>query len=309
MKTALALLMTAALALPLIALEADSGNEEQLSDARAKLRQALKELREVQEDDYRPFGTFIFGEPDAWIEVNRPRLGVLIRTTPNPDRDALGAEVQAVTPGGPAEEAGLRTGDIITRIDGEELAGDGSPGRRLLDLVKDLEEGQEVTVEYFRDGEPGTATVVATTLPTQDLLTAYAFPGHSSDEDFHFEFQGGEPLLWHDGEGLEAYYRFFPGGWADMELVSVDSELGEYFGVEEGVLVVSGPEDDGLDLRGGDILLSIDGRAVRSPTHGIRILRSYESGERVSIRVRRQGREITVDSVVPERPGLKEIVE
>lgn len=40
---------------------------------------------------------------------------------------------------------------------------------------------------------------------------------------------------------------------------------------------------------------------MKSPTHAIRILRSYEPEERVSIEIMRHGRRETVEGTVPER--------
>src|SRR5713101_1163024 len=59
------------------------------------------------------------GEPRAWAfsySDNRGRIGVVVRTDASPETDKLGAKLEAVTPGGPAEKAGLKAGDIITKF-------------------------------------------------------------------------------------------------------------------------------------------------------------------------------------------------
>lgn len=102
--------------------------------------------------------------------VVRPRLGITLGN----DTDARGAPVTSVMEDGPAEEAGIREGDIITRLDGRSLLEplgsdmerrldeDGSlPTQRLMALVRDIEPGQEVEVEFLRDGERRTVTVEA----------------------------------------------------------------------------------------------------------------------------------------------------
>ena len=45
-----------------------------------------------------------------------------------------------------------------------------------------------------------------------------------------------------------------------------------------GVLVISVPKDSELGLKGGDVVLAVDGRKPESPSHLLRILRSYEQG-------------------------------
>jgi len=63
--------------------------------------------------------------------------------------------VQEVQPGGPADKAGLKAGDIVTTIDGHTVK-DGD------DLVNDIaarRPGSTIRLGYMRDGKPADATV------------------------------------------------------------------------------------------------------------------------------------------------------
>ena len=51
----------------------------------------------------------------------RPRLGINVSTEQTDELDARGAEVTNVLEDGPAWNAGIRQGDIITSIDGQSL--------------------------------------------------------------------------------------------------------------------------------------------------------------------------------------------
>ena len=94
---------------------------------------------------------------------------------------------------------------------------------------------------------------------------------------------------------------FLPRGWLDMELVEINPELGEYFGSKTGVLVVRGPEgDETLGLQSGDVILTIGGREVKNPEHVMRIFRSYEPEEALTIDISRHGRSETLSGTVPE---------
>jgi putative serine protease PepD len=84
------------------------------------------------------------GEP-----IVRPYLGVT--TAPAPQ----GAAIQAVTPGGPAEQEGLLTGDVIVGIDGQTV----DEPEDLTDAVSAHRPGDEIEVEVIRDGERRTITV------------------------------------------------------------------------------------------------------------------------------------------------------
>jgi putative serine protease PepD len=87
--------------------------------------------------------------------IERPFLGVT--SAPHPS----GAEIQGVTPGGPADGAGLRAGDVITGVDGAAV----NDPDDLSSLVSGLEPGDEVEVEVDRDGEERTFDIELGTRP------------------------------------------------------------------------------------------------------------------------------------------------
>src|SRR2546427_7750439 len=101
-------------------------------------------------------------QPRAWAfsySDNRGRIGVVVRTDASPETDKLGAKLEAVTPGGPAEKAGLKAGDIITKFNGTGLAGvkpededESGPGQKLIELARKLAPGDTVQIEYRRGG-------------------------------------------------------------------------------------------------------------------------------------------------------------
>jgi hypothetical protein len=127
--------------------------------------------------------------------------------------------------------------------------------------------------------------------PVEVDIQIMKFPGGSSGQ-IHKEIRvgpGGEKTMW-----------FFPHGWTDMELVALNPDLADYFGTDEGVLVVRASEVEGLGLRGGDVIVSIDDRPVKSPTHAMRILRSYEPEERLTIEIMRHGHRESIEATVPD---------
>jgi hypothetical protein len=58
----------------------------------------------------------------TWNE-NRGRIGVVVSTEANTTTDRLGARIEGVTPGTPAERGGIKAGDVITKFNGTALAG------------------------------------------------------------------------------------------------------------------------------------------------------------------------------------------
>lgn len=93
------------------------------------------------------------------VSMMRPRLGIAVALDLRPT-DNIGAYVNGVTPGGPAERAGIRAGDIIKKIGKYSLTetdkgtarpvGESAPGLRLIEVAGKLEVGKAVSVEYRR---------------------------------------------------------------------------------------------------------------------------------------------------------------
>jgi len=274
---------------------------KELDEARRALTEAQRRVRELERDLYgAQWRGAVMAAPRAGVFVSswgRPRLGVVVRTAKDPATDSIGAVLQAITPNGPAAKAGLEAGDIIVRLNGERLAGryppasaaESEPGIKLVDLARELDEGDTARIEYRRDGATRTATVVAALIEPDDMPFAMAI-----DTAFRFRLQ--EPL-----ELSRSLVYTLPNRWLDMELVALTPELGEYFGTSTGVLVVRAPSDESLKLRSGDVILKIGAREPTSAAHALRILRSYEPGETVAIEVMRQKRRQTIEATVPEK--------
>ncbi|MDI6099860.1 trypsin-like peptidase domain-containing protein [Actinoplanes sp. NEAU-A12] len=68
---------------------------------------------------------------------------------------ASGARLRAVESGGPAAAAGLRAGDVVTKLDGRPL----DDGTGLIAMVRKYAPGSVVAVEYRRGSKPSSASV------------------------------------------------------------------------------------------------------------------------------------------------------
>ncbi|MGH7521149.1 MAG: PDZ domain-containing protein [Gemmatimonadales bacterium] len=237
-----------------------------------------------------PFG-FAFND-------NRGRIGVIVDTRADATRDKVGARIEGITPGGPAEKAGLKVGDVITRFNSTALGGaqaedneDSGPGMKLIELARQLEPGDTVQVDYRRGNDNRKASIVAEDLSWGEL----AGPDMARSMD---RMEGMLPKM-RIGPGSDFEFAF-GSPWGGIELVKLNPDLGDYFGTREGVLVVSAPEDSTLALKGGDVITAIGGRKPTSPMQAMRILRSYDPGETVTIDVLRKQKRVTVSWKVPE---------
>ena len=85
-----------------------------------------------------------------------PARRVSFGTMPDFAFEGPGVKVGGVVPGSPAEKAGLKTGDVVLKLDGKEVAN----LRDFSEKLKGMNPGQEVTVTLSRDGMETVVPVV-----------------------------------------------------------------------------------------------------------------------------------------------------
>lgn len=264
--------------------------EQKLRAAEKQMEEAARVIAELTTERLPKLAEF--ERRFEFIGGGRPRLGINIGG--DSDEPVEGVRVNGVTPGSAADEAGLRTGDIITAVNGESMAGEssGEASQKILEFMEGVEEGDILDVRYKRDGKTGTVQVE----PRTGGLRAFEF--HGLPEEFEVPdieiapgaFDGMRRFAWHFGGGP----------WGDLELVELSEGLGKYFGTDAGVLVVSAPESDALKLEDGDVIRKIDGREPTSVKHAMRILGSYQPGEKLKLEIMRDKRSRTLDIEIPD---------
>lgn len=140
--------------------------EKQMAEAKKQLAEASKKIAELSRQLAEKEVERKYKSISIYMD-DHPRLGLLVNTDENPETDPKGALLEGVTPGGPAAEAGLKADDIITKFNGEKLAGpyasadedESPPGMKLMDLAKKMKAGDKVTLEYLRGSQTRTATI------------------------------------------------------------------------------------------------------------------------------------------------------
>jgi S1-C subfamily serine protease len=249
-----------------------------------------------------------------FVVNRRARLGLKVNLRAR-STDSVGAYVDAVTPNGPAAKAGIQSGDLITKVAGKSVLTGRQPGAeadkeslpaiRLIELAATLQPNDTIPIEFRRGKERKTVSIVTAEEP--DILFQAA-PG-GDGRSFAFRQMGPEgprpmpmPLDGRMEPAVGGPLFLYGSPLADLELAPLNPDLGRYFGASEGVLVVSVPKDSQLGLKGGDVILAVDGRKPASPSHFLRILRSYEGGESFKMEVLRNHRRETVTGRVGEPP-------
>jgi C-terminal processing protease CtpA/Prc len=235
------------------------------------------------------------------MEPNRAILGVTIIERNHEKPSVKGVGISAVTPDGPAEQAGLRAGDVITGINdkvfktGTRL----SPDDQLLAFMDTVKPGDALKVAYLRDGKAATVQLKAGHLDADSFAFAFDTPPvppmpPSPPTAPTPPMPAIAPIA-----PRFAWFMDRDQPWGDLQLVPLTAGLGQYFGSDKGLLVVHAPQHDALKLQDGDVILSIGGREPGSPPHAMRILRSYSPGDTVKLDIMRKGKPASLNIKLP----------
>jgi S1-C subfamily serine protease len=179
--------------------------------------------------------------------------------------DALhGALITAVTPGSPAEQAGLQEGDRILAVDGEEVGLEDN----LEQLIGARQPGDRVTLEISSTGEePRQIQVELGENPDQEgkaYLGVKYFPALS------VRHQDGAP------------FRLLPGERHPLEIPYLPE------GVSQAVLVgkvLPGSPAEAAGLQEKDFITEIDGETIDSPESLLKTVQSHQPGDQVTLTV------------------------
>lgn len=250
----------------------------------------------------------------------RAMIGVTVNLRPSA-ADSTGATISAVTPGGPAAKAGLLAGDVITKFNGTALVvrgqaivddGQSGPGLRLIELVSRVEPGDTVAVEWRRERQRKTAQIVTTArnvwvsgdnVPEVRVFTAPPPGAYALQLDMDGRERQLAELRSHLGEmrtpmPMMTEGRLFirmSGPLGGVQFAPINADLGRYFGVTEGILILDTPDTSAhVDLKGGDVIVAIDGRKATDVDQLMRIISSYNDGETINFDVMRDKRHVAV---------------
>jgi len=213
-----------------------------------------------------------FGHPRrGWIGVRiqsvSPDLAEGLKL-PN----AKGALVASVTPGGPAEAAGIKQGDVVLKFDGKDV----TEMRGLPRIVAETPVAKTVDVTVWRKGK-------------QVNLNAKVGEYPENEEQASVEQTSQEPSAPEDESSkVESL---------GIDLATLDQKGRDKYGLAgdaEGVLVVDVAQDGPAaekDLRAGDVIVEVDQKAVKSPGDvRDRVKAAQDNGYRVvTLLVNRKG--------------------
>lgn len=115
--------------------------------------------------------------------VKRGYLGIQISPLGDDLADSLGLAknrgefVQGVEPGAGADKAGIKPGDVIVKVNGQEV----TPDQTLSFIVSSQPIGSKIPIDLIRQGKPQTVYATVGERPSEDKLRQF---GRDPDQDF-----------------------------------------------------------------------------------------------------------------------------
>jgi serine protease Do len=214
-------------------------------------------------------------------DENRAMLGV---TTEGEDK---GAEIQSITKESAAEKAGLKKGDIITKIDDKKIESSDD----VTESIRNHKPGEKVSITYLRDGKEQKTTAELTKWKGI-RMNAISIPRVQLEGLDHqmegFRNMTPEPFVW-NGTTF---------GRPRLGLSIQDTEDGA------GVKVLDVDDESAAEKAGikeGDIIVGIDDANVKGTEDVVRATR--ERGDKTSFKfkIKRGNSTETVEVKIPRK--------
>jgi serine protease Do len=227
----------------------------------------------------------------AFEDGRGARIGASVTSEDASDaKDAKpGVTIETVDPGGPADKASIKAGDVVTDFDGERVRS----VRQFLRLVQETTPGRSVPVVLSRAGQRVTVNVTPERAAFADdfgfryLATPRAIPAVPAPPS---PPSPPRPPRMAPAAPLELFGLLGSGRRLGITIENLDTQLAEYFGVKEGVLVKSVAADSAgakAGLKAGDVITAVNGRKVYDSSDVTRALDRTEDSGDVTIEITR----------------------
>lgn len=217
-------------------------------------------------------------------------------------REVRGVGVAKVVEGSPAQTAGLQDGDVIVKINGEDI----TSSRKLTRLVSEISPDHTAKLTVLRGGSERDINVTLGKRPMPKFdngnfefkmppMGKMEFPDMPDMPELgklpRAPMTPGEPMVWAFGNRRQI----------GVGLTPLTKQLSDHFGVDGGALVNTVRENSPAakaGLKAGDIIVEVDGKAVKGDHDLIRAISEKKEGD-VTLTVVRDRNRQTI-RVTPE---------
>ena len=201
-------------------------------------------------------------------------------------KEERGVEVKNVDEDSPAAKAGVKVGDVILDYNGQRVEG----MEQFVRFVRETPVGRAVKLLISRSGATQTLTATIGSRPSNMI--------YLGGDDFHFTMP--EIRI----PDIPRVVTSWQSRTLGVDSESLNSQLAEFFGVKEGVLVrsvIKGTAAEKAGLKAGDVITKIGDRKVTSPKDISNALRSVSSGKAFPVTVIRERKETTLNATIEEK--------
>lgn len=202
-------------------------------------------------------------------------------------KDEHGVEVTRVEDDSPAAKAGLKVQDLVLEFNGQRVEGID----QFVRLVRETPPGREVKLSVNRGGQ---SMSVAATIQARRIRSLEMGDMHIAIP----EMEGLPRVRAFEGTLVEA-------GLLGIEAEGLSSQLAEFFGVKEGVLVRSvgkGSAAEKAGMKAGDVIVKIEDRRVATPSEVTRAVRASER-KPLPVTVVREKKETSLSVTLDDERG------
>ncbi len=218
----------------------------------------------------------------ALAESSKAHLGVYMQELDKDLRkefkyDGDGVLVTDIMDDSSADDAGIKSGDIIITFNGEKT----TTGSVLRNLVGKIAPNDKVTIKLFRDGK--SIDVKVTMKEKEENEHSWKDSG-----DFHKWNRWMKPHKW-----IQVHKENRP--WLGIHMQEVSDQLAAYFKVKAGVLITEVMKESPAakaDLKAGDVIISFGDAALEDPEDLHDSLEDHKAGDEIKLKVMREGKEI-----------------
>ncbi len=217
-----------------------------------------------------------------------------------------GVIVRSVAKESPAEAAKLQANDVILEYAGDPV----SSMAELSRLVRETPVGRTVNLGISRDGQRLDLKVkIGEQTGASRLGRLEIGPLGTWSRPFEFEVPESSVFQYRiPGEGQRSFNIVVPGRGRmqlGVTIQSLTDQLADFFAVpdKKGILVtsVTAGSPASTVLRAGDVIVSVDGRAVADPAALTNAINRKQPGDKAELKVIRDKKEITLTVEFPKQ--------
>lgn len=186
-----------------------------------------------------------------------------------------GVVITSVMDDSPAEKSGLHKFDVIQTFNNKKI----EDTEDLYDIVRETKPDTKVTIVFIREGKKENTDVILGRRKTNKFLYDYT--------------------------PLNRFFSFRIRSYLGIQIQELNSDLGSYFGVEEGqgVLVLSVTDDSPAQeagIKAGDIIIQIGKEKIQDPEDVMDAVSDYDESEKVDITVIRYKKTLSLQLQVKQ---------